>query len=241
MTGTYRIADRIISIESIHEYVHRLCRDYAVQETSADLGVRISQEDIDNERRRSGGADGEDRAPFSDAYLETLAVYRKIAEDMPLHDTVLFHGSCVAVDGEGYLFAAASGTGKSTHAALWRKILGDRAVMINDDKPFIRIDSGGAVIYGTPWDGKHRLSTNTSVPLKAICLLERAQQNHIERADPREAYPGLLRQVYRPADGEALARTVSLVDMLMREVDLWRLGCNMEDDAAWTSYNAMRG
>ena len=61
--------------------------------------------------------------------METLAVYRKMAD----YDTVLLHGSAIAVDDEGYFFTAKSGTGKSTHARLWREMLGDRAVMINDD------------------------------------------------------------------------------------------------------------
>ena len=34
------------------------------------------------------------------------------------YDTILFHGSVVAVDDVGYLFTAKSGTGKSTHTRL---------------------------------------------------------------------------------------------------------------------------
>ena len=84
-----------------------------------------------------------------DDYLETLAVCRKIAERMPEYDTFLFHGSCIAVDGVGYLFTAKSGTGKSTHTRLWRELLDNRATMVNDDKPLIRIADDGLVIYGT--------------------------------------------------------------------------------------------
>jgi hypothetical protein len=53
--------------------------------------------------------------------------------------------------------------------------------MVNDDKPLVRVaGDGGAVAYGTPWDGKHRLSSNVAVPLRAICVLERAGENRIE-------------------------------------------------------------
>ena len=107
-----------------------------------------------------------------DDYLETLAVCRKIAERMPEHNTFLFYGSCIAVDGAGYVFTAKSGTGKSTHTRLWRELLDNRATMVNDDKPLIRIADDDAIIYGTPWDGKHPLSHNIAVPLKAICILE---------------------------------------------------------------------
>ncbi len=141
---------------------------------------------------------------FSDAYLETLAVYRKIADHLLSYDTLLFHGSVIAVDGEGYLFTAKSGgTGKSTHTRLWREYFGERAVMVNDDKPLLRITDSGVTAYGTPWDGKHRLSTNIAVPLKGICILTRDTTNHIEPAEPHAVYPLIVQQTNRSlsADG----------------------------------------
>ncbi len=94
---------------------------------------------------------------------------------MPSYDTVLFHGSALAIDGDGYLFTAKSGTGKSTHTRLWRERFGDRVVMINDDKPLLHIDAGSVIAYGTPWNGKHRLGTNASVPLRADCVFSDAR------------------------------------------------------------------
>ena len=111
MTGTYRIGGQTIRIVSLYEEVHRLCRDYRA-DGEPDFTVETAQTDLDYERTRA-----EDGWP--DAYLETLAVYRRIAEEMPERDTVLMHGSAVALDGQAYLFTAKSGTGKSTHAKLW--------------------------------------------------------------------------------------------------------------------------
>lgn len=242
MTGTYRIADKSIEVVSIHSIVHEYCSAY-VGADPIDFSVRITQSDIDFEREKSEREDRIEGIPirlFSDAYLETLAVYRKIAEHMPEYDTFLFHGSCVAVDGVGYLFTAKSGTGKSTHTRLWRELLGERAVMVNDDKPLIRIADDGAVIYGTPWDGKHRLSSNISIPLKAICILERAEENRIEQIFAREAYPMLLQQSYRPTNPVALTKTIKLIDRLTRNVKLYRLCCNMEIGAAALSYGIMK-
>ena len=170
MKGIYKIAEKIIEINSLHDKVHRYCKDYR-SGGKPDFTVVTTQADIDYERVRSTKADiAEGRSPLDspDDYLEELAVYRKIAEKMPYYDTFLFHGSAVAVDGQTYLFTAKSGTGKSTHSRLWRKLLGDRAVMVNDDKPLIRVDDDGVTIFGTPYDGKHRLSTNTALPLKAV-------------------------------------------------------------------------
>lgn len=236
-----KIAGKVIKISSLYEEVHSLCSEYATTE-APDFSVSISPEDISFEREKSAREDrleGHDIRHFSDAYLETLAVYRKIAAKLLDDDILLFHGSAIAVDGVGYLFTAKSGTGKSTHTRLWREMLGERAVMVNDDKPLLRISDGGVTVYGTPWDGKHRLSTNIAVPLKAICILERGEQNRIAPITKREALPMLLQQSYRPNDAAAMTKTVTLADRLGDSVALYRLQCNMEPQAAEISYKAM--
>ena len=161
--------------------------------------------------------------------------------DKVIYDTILFHGSAVAVDGIGYLFTAKSGTGKSTHTRLWRELFGERAVMVNDDKPLIKVSENGIIVYGTPWDGKHRLSTNISVPLKAVCVLERSEENRIERVTADSVYDMLVQQVYRPQNPQRLLKTLQLIDVLSENAELYRLGCNMDISAAETAYNAMKG
>ena len=242
MKSTVRLAELNIGITSLHDEVHRLCADYIIKDAAEDITVCTTQEDIDLEREKSAAEKAREGLPdpqYSDAYLETLAVYRKIAEKLPEHDAFLFHGSAVAVDGQAYLFAAPSGTGKSTHARLWRELLGERAVMINDDKPIIRVREKTAFVFGTPWDGSHHLSSNISVPLRAVCLLERGAENSISEITKAEAYPLLLQQTYRPADPAALEKTLSLLERL--HVRYYCLQCNMEPGAAALAYNAMKG
>ncbi len=243
VSAVYRFAGRRVAVCALHPDVHTLCADYRA-EGAADFSVTTTQADVDFERRRSAREDEFEGIPvrqFSDGYLEALAVCRKIAERMPEYDTVLFHGSCVAVDGAGYLFAAKSGTGKSTHTRLWRELLGDRAVMVNDDKPLIRVGGDGtATAFGTPWNGKHRLGADVAVPLKGLCILERASENVIRPVSKAEAYPMLLQQVYRPLDGGAMKKTLNLIDALAGAVRLWRLDCNMEPEAARVAYDAMK-
>lgn len=231
-----RLADRTIRIEHLHSYTEKLCREYIIEDDglSADINVRIEAADIDYERERSDG-------DYPDDYLESLAVYRKISEGMPAYDTFLFHSSALAVDGEAYIFTASSGTGKSTHACLWREMLGDRAVMINDDKPLIRIEGDKAYVYGTPWDGKHRLSNNVSFPLKAVCIIKQGKINRIVKTGPADAMPMLIQQSYRPADRAAMAETLKLIDRMVSCVDLYSMECNMDPEAARIAYETMRG
>lgn len=243
--GVYRIADKNIAISTIHEDTHILCKDYRTDDSAAvDLTVEIIQADIDTEREKSKAEDEFENLPhreFSDGYLETLAVYRKISSEMLQYGTFLFHGSAVAVDGETYLFTAKSGTGKSTHTRFWREKFGERAVMVNDDKPLIHVgEDKKMTIYGTPWNGKHRLGTNIGLPLKAVCILTRDSCNHIEKITASEAFPMLLQQSNRPAEPQLLMRTLDLLDALSANVGLYRLGCLPNLEAADVAYAGMQ-
>ena len=231
-----KLADVVIRIEPMFDYIQEYCREYITLE-QASFTVRTEPEDIAYERERSG----KEADVFLEDYLETLAVYRKIAEHLPLLDTVLFHGSVIAVDGAGYLFTAKSGTGKSTHTKLWREQFGSRAIMVNDDKPLLKVTGDNVIAYGTPWNGKHRLSTNISVPLKAICVLTRDTNNHIEEIGPENAYQMLLQQTYRPMNQAAMLQTLKLVDGMKKNTKFYRLGCNMNPEAARVAFQGMNG
>jgi hypothetical protein len=139
------------------------------------------------------------------------------------------------------LFTAASGTGKSTHTRLWREHFGDRAVMVNDDKPLLRIEDGKVTVCGSPWNGKHALGTNTMVPLKGLCILTRARENSIEPLSPAEAFPLLLQQTHRVKDAQGTLKVLELLNKLSNSTGLYRLGCNMDPEAAVVAYNGMNG
>ncbi len=242
-----RLAEKNIEVFPFFSYLEEYCKEYIIstndKHISLDFQVEINQEDIKFERYKSERediAEGHEIRSFSDEYLETLAVYRRIAEKMPEYDIILFHGSIIAVDGIGYLFTASSGTGKSTHARLWREYFGERAVMVNDDKPLIKISQNGIIAYGTPWDGKHRLSNNIAVPLKAICILERSNENQISKIKYKEAFSMLLQQTYRPSKPENMVKTIQLVEKLGKTVNIYHLGCNMNPEAARIAYETMQ-
>lgn len=241
MKSTYRLAGHAIKIESLYSQVHTLCAAYRVED-DAEYCITTAPADIAYERQRSARADELEGAAVrehADPYLETLAVYRKLAQLLVQDDILLMHGAVVAVDGQAYLFTAKSGTGKTTHTRLWMQQFGDRAVMVNGDKPLLHVTNTGVTVYGTPWDGKEHLSRNIACPLKAVCILTRSETNHIERISPKEALTMLCQQSYRPAQPAALRKTLALVDLLSSSVPLYKLGCNMEPEAALVAYHGM--
>lgn len=235
-----RLADMNIKILTDSEYLFHMCAKYIGEFNEPDFIVEINQSDIDYEERlfHDRNHPAGQYKPHS-GILESLAVYRKIAEEMIERDTLLFHGSAIAVDGICYLFCADSGTGKSTHTRLWRNYFKDRAVMVNDDKPLIRIKENGVMVYGTPWSGKHKLDTNINVPLKAVCFLERGKENKICKITKGEVLSELLRYSYRTSDPVHLQKSLSLLVKMNEQVSFYRLACNMDPSACLVSYEGM--
>lgn len=156
------------------------------------------------------------------------------------HKGFLLHSSCIVVDGVAYAFSADSGTGKSTHTQLWLKHFGDRAFMLNDDKPAIREIDGKIYACGTPWSGKYDYSTPVVAPLAGICFLERSEDNWIKPADTASSIFNIFSQTVRRLGQERMEDLFSVLDSIFSKVPIYQLGCNISDDAVMTSYNAMK-
>ena len=237
------IAGCPIGVAAIYESTREFCGAY-LSEKTPKFSVALTREDIELEREISAREDqleGRRVQNYSNEYLETIALQRKIARRLISDDVLLFHGSTIAVDGACYLFTAKSGTGKSTHVRLWRELLGRQAVMVNDDKPFLHVGKDAVTAFGTPWNGKHHLGNNIAVPLKAICILERGEENSIQPIEAKDALPILFQQSHRPADSKLMGKYLELLDGLANGVTFYRLQCNIDPQAAVLAYQTMSG
>ncbi|MCM1286654.1 MAG: hypothetical protein NC227_10940 [Bacteroides sp.] len=152
---------------------------------------------------------------------------------------ILLHSSCIVVDGKAYAFSADSGTGKSTHTELWLKYFGERAYMLNDDKPAIRLIDGKVYACGTPWSGKYDYSSPKVVELAGICFLERSENNWIKKADTGKAVFNIFSQTIRNFNQTGMDRLFDVLEQIFEKVPLYEFGCNISEDALMTSYNAM--
>ena len=152
---------------------------------------------------------------------------------------MMLHASCIVLDGKAYLFTAPSGTGKSTHTQLWLKVFGDRAQILNDDKPAIRLVDGTWYAYGTPWSGKTDMNTNIKAPIAGICVLSRGPENRIKPCGTHNAIRVILEQTVRSPNAAFMEILLGLVDRLVTNVPVWHLECNKSPEAAAVSYGAM--
>ena len=234
-TFSMRLADLVIEVTTLHDATYHLCRSYLTEgEEQPDIVVATCQDDIDRERARDASG------AFDDPYYETLAVHRAIAERLPALGRLLVHGSAVAIGQRAWLFTAPSGTGKSTHTRWWRKEFADLGpYMVNDDKPILRITGDEVLVYGAPWDGKERLSTNTCVRLAGIGLLERSEEDFAVPAEPADVLAPLMAQTYRPFSADAARATFDLLHQLTVHVPVFRVGATNSARAARTAFAAM--
>ena len=228
------LADKYIEINSGYDELKNFFKDYLVNDVTPDFSVSLSKEDILAEQEATS------ENQFSPAYLETLALLRKLAEILPSHNRILMHGASISYNEHAYLFTAPSGTGKSTHIRLWKKYLGDDVKIVNGDKPFISLEDE-PVIYGSPWAGKENWHRNCKMPLKGICFVQRGTTNSIRRIEASDCLSLLFKQVYLPADTLAAGLTLELVDMLIKKVPLYVLTCDMSEDAVRCSFEALTG
>lgn len=154
----------------------------------------------------------------------------------------MLHASAVVIDDEAYLFSANCGTGKSTHTSLWMKYLADKnPYILNDDKPAIRILENGIFAYGTPFSGKHDMSENKKVKLKAICFLEQAEKNEIAKVETAEAIKLFFEQTVSRLKKEELEKFLDILEKILEEIPVYKLRCNMSEEAVQLSYRTLKG
>lgn len=213
-------------------------------ETDRPPLFRIEPTEADLEQAQAGfdaAAKAEGRQSFQHPpySLEVHAIHTRLAERLVFRNVLLMHGSALCIDGQAIIFTAPSGTGKSTHARMWRDAFGDRVWMINDDKPMLRIEPGQVTACGTPWNGKHKLGCNGSAPLKAIVSLNRGEENRIVPMGKAEAFPVLRRQTFGSKDPAIAARILSLQAELLNAVDFYRLWCDQTPEAARVAYKGV--
>lgn len=237
------IAGKRIGVRSLFDSTRDYCRRYLTV-GEPDFSVAVSRADLEFEQAAllaEALEEGMKPRVFTAPFLDRAAIQRKVAEGLLGSDTLLFHGSTVAVDSCAYLFTAHCGTGKSTHTRLWRQVFADRAQMVNDDKPFLKLTEESVLACGAPWSGKHGLDSNITVPLKGICILRRGTENRIRPIEKSEAMEMLLKQSVPPRDPEQLPAFLSLVDKLAETVPLWQMDCTKDPEAAQMAYDAMTG
>ena len=231
----YSIAGLTVGYDSKYNKLKNRSKTYLAQEgTVAKYIIRLDYNDLENSLPQY---------PLLDIdALEYMRAGGYFYTALIDNDGFMLHASAVVVDGVAYCFSAPSGTGKSTHTSLWLDLFADKnAYIINDDKPAIRLVDGVPMVYGTPFSGKHDISVNTCVPLKAICFIERSETNSIQQISPIKSASLILDQTMRPVDETLMDKLFQTLEKVVLSVPSYVLSCNISQEAALIAYNEMSG
>lgn len=89
--------------------------------------------------------------------------------------------------------------------------------------------AGEFIAYGTPYCGKESWGQNTSVPLHAVCFIERCEPGEPDRLarleDDGEIITRIMNQILMPNDPVLAARQLDLLDRLVSSVPFYVLRC----------------
>lgn len=239
LKAKYEIAGLKVLMTTYYDRVREQAKDYLAKtdwdESDADHELDLGIDFYEEQKQKNPEIKSDDATV---EYVLTGALFNRF---LIAHNGLMLHSSAVVVDGYAYLFSADSGTGKSTHTKEWLKYLGDKAYVINDDKPAIRNVDGEWFVYGTPWSGKTDTNENAKAKLGAIVFLERSEDNWIEEDKVQEAIPKFFKQTVRRLNYEEnMDKVLSTMEKMLSDVPVYKMGCNISEEAAKMAYEKIR-
>lgn len=234
-----KLAGTPIAVEATHPRVKRLFNDYLadIPVENCAFQVAVINDEVASMKEQLAREEAHHAKPFqagtiNPEYCEFLALYVKICDRLLDYDTLFMHAAVIEHKGFAYAFTAPSGTGKSTHIKLWLDNCKDAIKIINGDKPLIRMENDRFIVYGSPLKGKEGWGMNTSAPLKAICFVERSDQDHLEPLNNESVIiKKLSSQLHYPSGQSAAEHQLELLDKLIRKVRFFTLKCTPNPSA----------
>lgn len=171
----------------------------------------------------------EGKEQFMD-YTRNMITLMDIEATLLDFEALILHASLINYVGQGIIFSAPSGIGKSTQAELWRQ--NENADILNGDRAALRKMNGIWQAFGLPYAGTSGIYKNESVPLKAIVALRQAQENRIKQIHGAEAfryiYPETLIHRWDPGFEK---KATDLLLTVFSDIPVFLLECRPEQEA----------
>ena len=106
------IAGVAVQVNPMFQSTIEYCRPYLTNR-EPEFTVTVTQTDLISEQlllEQEAVEEGLKIRKFKEPFLERSTIQRRVADYLISHDTLMLHGSTVAVDGYAYLFTAPCGT-----------------------------------------------------------------------------------------------------------------------------------
>lgn len=146
------------------------------------------------------------------------------------HNGLIFHAAGGSVQGKGIIFAAPSGTGKSTLSLLLEQSPNNR--LFSDEQIIVRLIEDGWRVWGTPWHSTGNIARNENAPLSAIVFLRQAEASQITKLSPSAGLRRLLQVVSIPwYSKEWTNKGLAVCESLIQAVPMFELAFRPDQTA----------
>lgn len=217
MEGFYKIANINTYINAPGKRLALNAQKFASNSTKKEAEVILTNEKLKSLSLKYKGVNLDELS-----FMATGSLFHR---EVIKHGGIMLHASAISYKGMGLIFSAPSGTGKSTHSALWKSCFNNDVVYINDDKPIIKKEENEFFVYGSPWSGKTDLHTNSRAKIKAIVFLERASNDKIEVLNSKEAFKKLLAGTVKPKKTELFNSSLTIAEDIVKNLPIYTLKC----------------
>lgn len=149
-----------------------------------------------------------------------------------------FHGVLMEYSSKGVIISAPSEEGKTTHARLWRD--NKNALILNSDRGSCYKKNGQWTGFGTPWCGTGGENINRNVPLKALVILKRGNENRACVMENHKVLAEVLPHIMYMGSNEELTNcALSLLDEFLQQIPVISLECTPCADAVDVLYDCL--
>lgn len=200
-----------------------------VMRVHSDTGILIGYLKFDQNRIEIYGA-----SSFEAEYM--LSQYALVYCLKKEGNAIFMHGSSFRYLGRGIILTAKSGTGKSTHRAMWERLFD--IDVINDDKNIVSLKNNKLYLCSSPWSGKHQIDNNITSTLDAIVILYQSAKPEFKKLKLNELLPLLLPSL-ETLDSENNLIWQNIFSLILKTPILY-FGCNMQDESAYMLEKELR-
>ncbi len=227
-------ADINISLDLKDPETKRYFSDFLLREKGEKESIAVPA--AEEERIRSESR----RLQCAPSFAEYSLLLESVANPVLRHNRFFFHGAAFLWRGEAYIFAAKSGTGKTTQLKHWLSMYPDEIEVINGDKPIIEHKNGTFHVYPSPWTGKENYRGNHFGKLAGIILLEQGDHDEFLVLDAKEAvFPIYLQFLFKPEDKESIDLVSGYEEELLSAVPVYKLINRGTAESAVLTHNAI--